>query len=66
MSRLTIKDIKTIDTFWAEINMAGDINWITKECAKYCEKGLCVTITQQKFVYTGGIEDGEDWSSKLS
>jgi len=27
-------------------------------CEKFCEKGLCVTVTKTQFIYTGGKEDG--------
>lgn len=36
----------------------GDIQFVKNYCQEYVEKGLCVTITETEFIYTGGNEPG--------
>ena len=44
---------------YARIHMAGDIEIAKQVCRVYCyEVGLCVTITPELFIYTGGEESG--------
>ena len=45
-------------SFYANISMAGDIQQAKHICAKFCLKGLCVTVTPTDFIYTGGQETG--------
>lgn len=51
--------VKSCDTDWARIYIAGPINEakqiIRRECLR---KGLCVTITPTDYIYTGGEETG--------
>lgn len=51
--------MKTCPTYTAHIHIAGDIRqarqWLRKN---FYEKGLCVTVIRQWFVYTGGEEKG--------
>jgi hypothetical protein len=53
------EEIKPVDTYQVTIYMAGDINtakrWLRKEVY---ERGLCVTIRPETFIYTGGEEEG--------
>lgn len=50
---------KTETTFWAKIYMAGSIETIKNVCRAYClEIGLCVTVKEVLFIYTGGEEYG--------
>ena len=60
--------MKTVDTFTAQIAV-GFKNIDTQEelsiepaiaiCQDYCDEvGLCVTITETEFIYTGGSERG--------
>lgn len=50
---------RTAPTYNVEIHMAGDINaaalFIQQVAAK---KGLCVTISPQSYIYSGGREEG--------
>lgn len=50
---------KTAKTAWAKIYSSGPIQVIEHACRKYClDVGLCVTVEQTKFIYTGGEEAG--------
>lgn len=51
--------VKDVDTYTAEICMAGDIDQAVHLIRKHVFKvGLCVTIDETKYIYTGGMEDG--------
>jgi len=50
---------KTAATFNVEIHMAGDIASAGQYIQRYAaETGMCVTLTAQSFIYTGGREEG--------
>lgn len=50
---------KTVPSFNVDIHMAGDINAAGLIIQRYAaETGLCVTLTSQSFIYTGGREEG--------
>lgn len=53
-------EFKEVDTYWAKIYIAGDIRDIESCCRKFCMKGLCVTVRENRFIYTGGQEDGAE------
>ena len=36
----------------------ADIQFVKNMCQDYVEKGLCVTVTETEFIYTGGNEPG--------
>jgi hypothetical protein len=41
------------------IYIAGDYSKAVESTKQYCDqKGMCVTVTPTKYVYTGGEEDG--------
>lgn len=48
----------TEPTFWAEIAIAGNYDDARRTCRQFCEDGLCVTVTQTTFIYTGGEQSG--------
>lgn len=51
--------LKTAPTFNVDIHMAGDITLAGQVIQRYAaETGLCVTLTPQSFIYTGGREEG--------
>jgi hypothetical protein len=51
--------IKQEPTYWARIYLAGDLRVAKQICRKHClEVGLCVTIEETTFIYTGGEEFG--------
>lgn len=46
-------------TFVAVIHMAGDIDTAKKFLRRECyREGLCVTVSPETFIYTGGEEEG--------
>lgn len=50
---------KTVPSFNVDIHMAGDINAAGLIIQRYAaETGLCVTLTPQSYIYTGGREEG--------
>lgn len=49
---------KTAETIRIDIFIAGDHKRIRDLCQKWCEKGLCVTITPTEFAYKFGTERG--------
>lgn len=48
----------TCDTHVSDIYMAGDINEAKKTIRKYCERGFCVSIIENEYIYTYGQESG--------
>lgn len=51
--------IKACDTYFVEILMAGSIEHAKQICRKFCKEiGLCVTIEETSYIYTGGEELG--------
>lgn len=51
--------IATADpTFRVDIFIAGDRRAATEACREFCLEGLCVSITEADFVFTGGMESG--------
>lgn len=38
--------------------MAGNYANAEEICRKYCERGMCVSITPMNYIYTGGEESG--------
>ena len=42
----------------ADIYIAGDITLIKHYCAEYCMSGLCVSVFECEYIYTGGRESG--------
>ncbi|RVL53586.1 hypothetical protein [Sinorhizobium meliloti] len=50
---------KTAPSFNVDIHMAGDINAAGLIIQRYAlDCGMCVTLTPQSFIYTGGSEEG--------
>lgn len=50
---------KTVPSFNVDIHMAGDIQHAGQVLQKLCiVKGMCVSLTPQSFIYTGGREEG--------
>jgi hypothetical protein len=49
---------KTANTVRIEIHVAGDPSRIRDLCQKWCEKGLCVSITPTSYSYKFGCERG--------
>lgn len=45
-------------TFRADIHIAGSRAAATEACREFCLRGLCVTIAEEDFIYTGGMESG--------
>lgn len=45
-------------TFRVDIFIAGDRRAATEACREFCLEGLCVSITEANFVFTGGMESG--------
>ena len=51
--------MKQETTYWAKIYLSGDINVIKQVCREYCKSvGLCLTVNETLFIYTGGEEYG--------
>lgn len=56
-----MRDMQTATTqsYFVRIHMAGDIAQAKQVCREQCYAvGLCVTVTPQTFIYTGGEEEG--------
>lgn len=45
-------------SFSVDIFIAGDRRAATEACREFCLRGLCVSITEADFVFTGGLESG--------
>lgn len=49
----------SVETTTVTIHMAGDIETAKRWLRRHCyEDGLCVTVTAETFIYTGGEEQG--------
>lgn len=47
------------ETYTATIYVAGDVATARAVCRDFCyANGLCVTLSPEEFVYTGGMESG--------
>lgn len=56
---MKVKNTKDVDTYWAEICIAGDYQEAKSALRKYTiDNKLCVTLTKTDFIYTGGAEEG--------
>jgi len=50
---------RAVDTFWANIWVAGDLTKAEYICGKWCDEvGACVTVTPTNYIYTRGSEAG--------
>ena len=50
---------ETVSSYWVQIHLSGPLAEIEQACRKdFLDKGLCVTVTPTKFIYTGGEETG--------
>jgi hypothetical protein len=47
-----------VPSYPVNIFIAGDYHDAVTECLNYCEVGLCVTVTETRYVYTGDEEFG--------
>lgn len=45
-------------SYWADIYVSGDTALIRHFCQEYVLRGLCVSIFDTRYVYTGGTENG--------
>src|SRR5690242_16439560 len=57
----TLKDeitAKEAPSYSVDIFIAGDRAAAVTACREFCMTGLCVTITEADFVFTGGMESG--------
>lgn len=46
------------ETYQATIYIAGDVAKIKDVCRKFCLRGLCVSVVEADFIFTGGSETG--------
>lgn len=52
-------DNKIEKTYWVKIYLSGSVELIKNACREYClQIGLCVTVQEVLFIYTGGEEYG--------
>lgn len=50
---------RELPTCRVDLHLAGELSVIEQTCREYCHRvGLCVTVQPQRFLYTGGQEDG--------
>lgn len=50
---------KVAPSFNVDIHMAGDINLAAGVIQRYAaDTGMCISLTPQSFIYTGGREEG--------
>lgn len=47
-----------IESYWVWIYLSGSREVIEHVCREYCMRGLCVTVEEVKYIYTGGEEIG--------
>lgn len=49
---------KHSSTYWVKIYLSGPIDQYKQVCREFVIQGLCVTINETLFIYTGGEEYG--------
>ena len=50
---------KSCPSFYVLIHVAGDFDVAKQACREFCfQEGLCVTVTETAYIYTGGEEAG--------
>lgn len=50
---------KYCESYFFDIHMAGDINAASLIIQRYAaETGMCISLSPQSFIYTGGREEG--------
>lgn len=49
---------KTAPSFTQRIWIAGNYANAEEICRKFCERGMCVSISPNNYIYTGGEESG--------
>lgn len=53
------KSVDHVSTHWVRIFMAGDMEIARQVCRSYTYRvGLCVTLAEAEYIYTGGAESG--------
>lgn len=51
--------MQTVPSYPVSIFIAGDIDVLKQACREFCmTRGLCVTVTETDYIYTGGSEGG--------
>lgn len=51
--------IKSVETHWVKIYIAGDYDKARDICRQYCyDVGMCVNVIKNDYIYTGGEEQG--------
>lgn len=53
-----IKENNAVESYFATIHMAGDINHARQICRKFVMSGNCVQLVPCEYIYTGGMEAG--------
>lgn len=58
MDSLTPTFVGKVDTFYATIHMAGDIDHARQIIRIFVLEGACVQLQPCEYIYTGGLESG--------
>lgn len=45
-------------TYSVDIHIAGDRSTAVAACREFCMEGLCVSVSDADYVFTGGMESG--------
>jgi hypothetical protein len=54
-----LASVKEVVTYTVDIFIAGEIADARRICREFCKaRGLCVTVVECDFIYTGGAEKG--------
>lgn len=48
----------SVDTHWARIYIAGDLDIVEEACREYCESGYCVNVYESNYIYQFGEQMG--------
>ena len=49
---------RTAASYQVSVFITGDLAKATEICQTFCDRGLCVTVDQTNYVFTGGQEMG--------
>lgn len=57
---IAVSEIRRVEgpAYSVEVHIAGDSRDARRLCAAFCMRGLCVSVIDQEFIYTGGRETG--------
>lgn len=48
----------SVESYSVDIHIAGNVEAAREICRRVCMEGLCVSLSTEDFIFTGGMESG--------